>query len=267
MHKKLEQLISQVKRPSGAVAIAAHRGDSNAYPENTLLAFRKAIEQDADLVELDVLLTADGEIVAMHDATAKRTTGVDRKLCEMTLAEVKQLDAGAWKGEAFRGEPVPTLAEALDVMKGKTIPLIEIKHDADYNPKLEARLVELLAQRGMAQQVLVQSFEMSVLNRLHQSCPSLSLAFLVGRDLRRAFHPLPASLLGLHPQQSIVMPDLVAEKQSRGKWVMPWTVNEPPRMRDLVSIGVDALITDVPSLAKTVVCSEASRTRDEAKCR
>jgi len=189
----------------------------------------------------------------MHDATAKRTAGVDRKLCEMTLAEVKKLDAGAWKGEAFRGEPVPTLGEALDVVKGKTIPLIEIKHDADYNPKLEARLVELLAQRGMTQQALAQSFEASVVKRLHESCPSLPLAFLVGRDLRKAFLPLPPGSLGLHPHQSIVMPDLVAEMYARGKWLMPWTVNEPPRMRELVSIGVDALITDVPALAKTTV--------------
>src|SRR5262245_24153707 len=93
--------------------IIAHRGASHDAPENTVASFQEAWRQKADSAELDIQLTKDGRIVVLHDSTTKRTTGTDLKVSEQTLAELRKLDAGSWKGEKFKGEKLPTLAEML----------------------------------------------------------------------------------------------------------------------------------------------------------
>ena len=98
------------------VYVAAHRGWSTLYPENTALAFKKAIEIGVDQIETDVRITLDGELVCIHDATVDRTTNGKGKVCEKTLAELKTLDAGSWKGAEFAGEKIPTFVEFLELM-------------------------------------------------------------------------------------------------------------------------------------------------------
>ena len=97
--------------------VAAHRGFSEKYPENTMAAFRAAIEAGADEIETDVRMTADGELVLIHDDNVSRTTDGTGKVCEMTLAELKKLDAGVKKGKEFAGARIPTLRELLELCK------------------------------------------------------------------------------------------------------------------------------------------------------
>lgn len=117
-------------------------GASTEAPENTLAAFKRAMDDMADYIELDVQLTADDEVVVMHDASAARTTGVDRKISEMTLEEVKQLDAGSSYSAEYAGEQVPTLEEVFQLTDGKIRINIELKTTAS-SVKLAEKVIEL----------------------------------------------------------------------------------------------------------------------------
>ena len=133
--------------------IIAHRGLSSLYPENTLVAFRKAIELGVDFIELDVRLSCDGELIVIHDDTFNRTTDGDGKVCELTLSEIKKYSAGKWFSTSFKKERVPTLKEVFELIKKRTKLLIEIKQ-----PGIEKKLVNLIQQYDMTDNVICGSF-------------------------------------------------------------------------------------------------------------
>ena len=195
------------------VTIIAHRGASAYAPENTLAAFRLAAEMQADWFELDCQLTADHEVVVMHDDTVTRTTGAEGAVREMTLAELKTLDAGSWKNESFRGEPIPTLEQALRLAKGKIGVYIEIKAaqadqsleegllalasevsclppplwdegmrliEASGTPNLELarRTIALVREQDMATEVVIQSFSPVITFVVLVEAPDLRVEFL-----------------------------------------------------------------------------------------
>ena len=124
------------------IKIVGHRGAKKFAPENTQAGFRKAIEMGVDLIEFDVRQTVDGHFVVMHDRWVARTTNGNGAVKEMTLQEIQQLDAGSWFSEEFKNEPVPTLKQALDLMRGKVIP------DIDFKAGDTRELVEFLAAEG-----------------------------------------------------------------------------------------------------------------------
>lgn len=124
-----------------ARGICAHRGASNTHPENTLAAFREAIRLGAHMIEFDVALTKDHQLVLMHDATLDRTTDGSGKVSDYTLAELKQLDAGSWKGEKFRGEKIPTLDEALEIMPENIWLNVHLKGSEELATKTAERIV------------------------------------------------------------------------------------------------------------------------------
>ena len=207
--------------PDGAIDVIAHRGASAYAPENTLAAFKLAREQNADWFELDCTLTKDGEVVVIHDDDTERTTGVPGKVAKMTLAEVKALDAGAWKSPEFAGERMPTLAEALDLAKGLQIGVyIEIKDSAnDYalmrrilestdgsktlsphqrrqvarmiresksrNYDLTVAVIDLVRRHGMKHQVVIQSFSPIVCAVALHDAPQLRTEFLAAKDEKK----------------------------------------------------------------------------------
>lgn len=129
------------------IIVVGHRGTVKFAPENTIAAFRKAIEWGADLIEIDVRETRDGHLVLMHDSTVNRTTNGAGKVAAMTLAEIKQLDAGSWFSSEFKGERVPTLREALVAIRGGALP------DIDFKAGDPRKLVELLGQEGPAEKL------------------------------------------------------------------------------------------------------------------
>lgn len=109
------------------VLAAAHRGASRLAPENTLAAIRKAVELGADIVEMDIRQTKDGHLVLMHNAAVDNTSNGKGKVAELTLEQIRSLDAGSWFGEPFKGEKIPTMEEALDVIRGKAVPDFDLK--------------------------------------------------------------------------------------------------------------------------------------------
>lgn len=133
------------------ILVVAHRGSVREAPENTLAAIEKGIENGADLIETDVRETSDGHLVVIHDATVDRTTDGSGRVAEMTLAELKQLDAGSWFDPRFKGERIPTLDEALDAMEGRALP------DIDFKGGTPEKLVEALRRRELSGKVTVAS--------------------------------------------------------------------------------------------------------------
>ncbi|MCS7313960.1 MAG: glycerophosphodiester phosphodiesterase family protein [Bryobacterales bacterium] len=139
--------------------VVAHRGASRYAPENTLAAFRKAIELGADLIEFDVRETKDGHLVIMHDDTVDRTTDGEGRVSDLTLEQIKKLDAGSWFGPQFKGERVPTLEEALGTIKGGAMP------DVDFKAGTPEKLVAAVARHGLLGKVTLYCGDWGLLRR------------------------------------------------------------------------------------------------------
>lgn len=231
------------------VKVLAHRGARAAAPENTIDAFVLAAALGADGVELDARRTADGGLVVNHDAAA---AGVGL-LCELTQVEIRA-----------RRPDMPTLVEALDACTGFLVN-IEIKNlagDPDFDPdeRAAAVVVEILHERGGTDEVIVSSFGLGAVDRVHALDPSIPTGLLLPMTLdpldgvalaadrgHRAVHPGVWSLAG-------PVADAVAERAHELRLeVNVWTVNDPDEMRRLAAAGVDTIITDVPDIAKAAL--------------
>jgi len=165
------------RRADGRPLLSAHRGALREAPENTLPAFARAHALGADLVEFDVQATADGHLVLLHDYTVDRTTSGHGPLGALTLEQVRQLDAGAWFGPAFAGATVPTLAEALDWMRRRVHPILELKQwPAAGRPSLVEPVAAALEAAGMVERTLVLSFDHPALLAMKARLPDVRTA-------------------------------------------------------------------------------------------
>jgi glycerophosphoryl diester phosphodiesterase len=224
--------------------VIAHRGASGTRPENTLAAFRRAVELGADGVELDVQLTRDGEVVVIHDRTLERTTDGKGAVAARSLAELRRLDAGAWFDPCFAGERVPMLGEVL-----AAVPLainVELKPHRDDG--LEGRVLAVVEAAGALGRVVFSSFEMAALERLRARSGSAELAVLWESA------PIAGAVAGarrvgaraLHLRKDGVDRAALAAAAAERLKVRVWTVNEPAELEPLLAAGVDAIFTDYP---------------------
>jgi glycerophosphoryl diester phosphodiesterase len=241
----------------------AHRGASAAAPQNTLSAFKRAIELGADGVELDVHLSADGVPVVIHDFTVDATTDGSGRVADMTLAQLKQLDAGSYFDPAFAGERIPTLEEVLKAIGSRLFLNIELKTTSLRDNGLE-RAVAALVERHSADhrqrsgsRVLLSSFNPISLHRAKRIAPHLPVGLLYAPDLplplRRAWLAFLARPEARHPEHSMVNARYMAWARQRGYRVNTWTVDDPAEMRRLVALGVDGIITNVPDVLRNVL--------------
>jgi glycerophosphoryl diester phosphodiesterase len=152
-------LVVQPEVARARVQILAHRGSSAYAPENTLAAFRLAVEQRADWLELDVQQTRDGQLVAFHDLRVERTTDGRGALRDLTLADLRTLDAGKWFGPEFAGERVPTFDEVLSLAREAGIRLFPEVKDPRFYPGIEERLAAALRAHEYEERAIVQSFD------------------------------------------------------------------------------------------------------------
>jgi glycerophosphoryl diester phosphodiesterase len=236
--------------------VVAHRGFSAAAPENTLAAFRAAIAAGADRVEMDVLLSADGVPVILHDAKLDRTTDGKGPVSKMTLEELRKLDAGRRFAPAFAGERIPTLDEVLDLCRGKIAVNVEIKGEAvrpDDSPPpdgIEAKVVAAILRCGMEGTAVVSSFEPRALARIRVLAPGLRTQSLYAKKLHEGMSP--AEVCGAVGSRDIncsakeITPEWVAAAHRAGLGINVYTVNKPEEMRRISSLGVDGIITDRP---------------------
>lgn len=227
--------------------LMAHRGASGLAPENTLAAFRLALDYQPEWFELDVHATADGEIVVMHDATVDRTTNGTGAIADLTLAEIRGLDAGSWKGAEFAGEPVPLLAEVVALAGDRVRLNVEIKGGPDL-PNTAARVVDILRRGGVLDRSEISSFDLSAVKAVAALTDEPAVALITSRaeDLEIAIaHQLP--WLNLH--HGGVSAELMAWAREAGIGVCAWTINDLSRWDEFRQLGVAIFCTDMCHLA------------------
>ncbi len=221
--------------------VIAHRGASGYRPENTCAAYELAVEQAADMIEIDLHCTRDGAVVVAHDAELERIGGRG-EIGETTLAALRQLDAGG-------GEPVPTLAEVLDRFGGRIPFNLELKQaGAGAYAGLPAAVLEAVRARDLVEAPLFSSFYDPVLDELRRSAPDARIALLVsprapGGWLERA-RALGAE--AVNPERSLVDAAFVERAHDAGLAVYVFTVDPEREMERLLALGVDGLFTNLP---------------------
>jgi glycerophosphoryl diester phosphodiesterase len=227
--------------------VEAHRGASADYPENTLCAFQAAIVAGARWIELDIHECASGELVVMHDTTVDRTTNGTGTIAEMTLAELRALDAGAWRGDRFAGEVVPTLKEVLAMVRPSGTCLnVEVKRFAQ--PAAATRLAELL--RAYAPTVggshVVSSFELEALLQVRAADATVPLAFLSSKagGVRTA---IANRFPWVHLHTGAVSTDTVSLAHAAGVKVMTWTMDNASHFAHYARLGVDKVCSNRPA--------------------
>jgi len=242
---------TQLRKLRTRPLVIAHRGFSYRAPENTLAAYRLAIDAGAEMAECDVYLSADCIPVLLHDKNLKRTTGLEATVDALPLAELKKLDVGRWKAAEFAGERIPTLCEALKLVNGKLRLVIEIK-----SAGMENEVIAAIHQADVKpSDVMIFSFKREVVETMARLEPGLPTTWLVGdmpwqpaarletlADALRA----RASAIGLPLPR--VDPAILRLAHESGLSVFAWTVNDPADMRYLARIGADGIITDRPDL-------------------
>lgn len=239
-------------RTARAVRVVAHRGASHEHPEHTLAAYRQAVADGADALECDVRLTADQRLVCVHDRRVERTSDGRGVVSEMTYEELRALDFGAWKGTPHAGARVLLFEDLLREALAAPYPVglaVETKHPTRAGGRLEAELVRVLREHGLADgstgRVEVMSFSRAALTRMHRLAPGLPAVYLMERRLRPVRPPY-ATHAG--PGIDLVRrdPGLVGRLKARGLSVRVWTVDEPADVELCLRLGVDTIITNRP---------------------
>jgi glycerophosphoryl diester phosphodiesterase len=242
------------KAPS--VRIIAHRGASSEVPENTLASFRLGWQQ-TEAVENDIYLSKDGRIVVIHDGDTKRLAGVEKKVEDQTLAELKALDVGRWKGPQWAGQRIPTLEEVLAEMpKGKWI-LVEIKCGPQILPELK-RVIE--QSKKSPDQIAIQSFSFEVCAAAKKKFPKHKVYFLCGfqKDEKTGvWSPTGRQLIDQVKSAKLdgiavangeaINADLVRQVHKAGLTLFVWTVDDPAAAQQAKNLGVNGIITNCPA--------------------
>lgn len=249
-----------------SLEIVAHRGASADAPENTLVAFEEAWHQGADAIEGDFRLTGDGSIVCMHDKTLQRTTGDPRKVTEVTLEEIRALDAGSWKGGRFAGEPVPTLEEVFEVVPpGKRI-LIEVKAGPEIVPAL-ANVVHSSALHES--QVTVIAFDREFVRAFKRVRPSTKVLLLSSfKDEGGTWTPSMEELIAralevgadgvdVEAVPEVVDLEFVRSCLNAGLEVHVWTVDDVQLARRMAAVHVGSITTNQPGRLRAGMAQEA----------
>ncbi len=264
--------------PSRKTLIIAHRGARSLAPENTIAAARKAVEAGADMWELDVSVTADGELFIMHDDTLERTCNAEQvfpdrlpwKVQDFTLEEVRQLDCGSWfvehdpfqqiaagnvsaaELESYKGEKAPTLREALEFTRDNHWAVnIEIKEQPDTATAALAveKTVALVTELGMddGRQVVISSFEHDYLRHVRALNDRIPIQILTNADIQDLDRYLDSfGTKYVNPKGTVWSPQQLKEMSDNGILINVWTVNEDADMQAMIDANVNGIITDFP---------------------
>ncbi|WP_017569908.1 glycerophosphodiester phosphodiesterase [Nocardiopsis halotolerans] len=259
------------ERPLIAVA---HRGASGHAPENTLAALDAAYQMGAETVEVDVQRTEDGVLVLIHDTTLERTTDVedvfpDRDsyhVSDFTMEEIRRLDAGSWFDSSFKGEPVPTFAQALDRMEELDLNLfLELKEPSLY-PGIEQEIADQLTERGSwlesnpsgePRRLVMQSFDWEAVRRSKDLLPSVPHA-LLGRVPEDRIQEFSWAQM-INPNHNTIDATYVERVHEAGMGIMPYTINERSRMDTVLDWKVDGFITDYPDVGQEAIAAHSRK--------
>ena len=266
-------LVSILSTFARAQVIVAHRGASYDAPENTLRAFGLAWEQNADGIEGDFYVTKDNQVVCIHDADTARTAGKKMKVANATLAELRSLEYGAWKGSEFAGEPIPTFNEVLKaVPKGKLF-VIELKTGPEIVPLIKDDLVaDMKANSG--KEFLFISFQADTVAKCKELLPSIRAHWLTGfkqdkqsgawtpdlETICRTIQSNQADGVGLKGERAVVDQDFIAELKRGGcREFHVWTIDEPADAKYFQELGAVGITTNRPAFIRQSLSASAAK--------
>ena len=238
--------------PSGRfpVMVVAHRGFSGSAPENTMIAFKKGMEAGSDMIELDVRLSKDGGVVVIHDETLERTTSGRGRVIDLTLDELKKLDAGSKFHSSFSGEKIPALREVLKIAHRKVLVNIELKK-GDYGRwtifDLADRALREVEMAGMVDQVVFSSFDPIALERVLKKNQAVPVAYLYNKPWnspREVTEGRPFSTLTC--RKTVLTRENISRAHQEGIRIGVYTLNTEEEMEKFIDLKVDAIITDYP---------------------
>ena len=228
----------------------AHRGASAHAPENTLPAFELALQQGADGVELDVKLSADGHVIVMHDPTVDRTTDGHGRVRDLTLADFRKLDAGAYYSEAYRGTKVPTLDEVFEAIGKRCVINVELTNYATPRDTLVEKVCDLVKRHALQDRILFSSFLGGNLRRAAQLLPEVPRGLLALDGWKgawaRSFGFMFGEFQALHPYITDVNAPQVSRVHQLKRRIHVWTANTAEEISRLKNWGVDGIFTDDP---------------------
>lgn len=229
-------------KPAFPPLVIAHRCGAALAPENTLAALERSIAVGADMAEVDVRSTRDGVLVALHDESLARTTGLNRMLAEVDYPILLPLDAGSRFSPRFDGEPIPTLEQLLTAARDRIPLMVEVK-----DPAAAAAVISLILELGMEEQCLLASTHLPALRAARERSPTLGTIY-IGRHLPH--DPAASSYVnGFSLSADALTQSQAILIRSWGKKLYVWTVNTPSAIRRAAALGVDGLVTDDPALA------------------
>ncbi|MCP8314036.1 MAG: glycerophosphodiester phosphodiesterase [archaeon] len=219
--------------------VIAHRGASAYEPENTLRAIKRALELNANMIEVDVRLSKDNHIIVIHDDSVDRTTNGKGYVKDLMLEELKKLDAG-------KGERIPTLQEVINTVRNKAILIIEIKV-----LNIEDSVVKIIEKEGIEKEVIITSFYHSILRRIKE------LNSIIRTGVIFKCHPVKSADLALNahanslfPEHKYILKEMVEEVHKHDLEIYPWTIDDLDRANQLIKMGVDGIVTNKPDILK-----------------
>jgi len=226
--------------------VIGHRGASGHAPGNTLAAFRKAVALGATFIETDLQLSRDAHFVAVHDDTVNRTTNGRGPVHNLTLAELRQLDAGSWFGSEFSGERIPTLEEILQFSKKNDVVFyLELKPSGSWGG--EHAVIAALRESGEIPRAVVISFDVSMVLNVHKIEPTVMTGLLYDGQLENPVEKaVEIGARQLVVRGDLVTPALLEQARKRDLHVICWTINQPAHMRLLIEAGVHGIMSDYP---------------------
>ncbi|KAA3440664.1 glycerophosphodiester phosphodiesterase [Rufibacter hautae] len=251
-----------LKKNARRVQVIAHRGAAGLAPENTLAAVKKGLETQADFIEIDVHQSKDGEVVVIHDPTVDRTTNGTGRVADLTLAELKKLDAGIKLDSAFAGERIPTLAQVLRAVKGKKKLLIELKKgEEDYYPGLEEKTIQLIRENRAEEWCVLQSFYDPILDRIWKAdfvIPTQKLIvgkipFLpvfIDHELKFGGFDRYSEATAINVHRHFASKAFITSLHNQGFKTFIWTEDDPKNIQKLFQMGADGVMTNHPELIK-----------------
>ena len=234
--------------------VIAHRGASGYAPENTMPAFEKALELGAEGIELDVHMTADGEIVVIHDHTIDRTSNGRGMIKDLTLEEIRKFDFGSWFDESFKGTTIPTLRDVLELLRDWDGLLnIEVKSGPIFYQGIEEKLVDLVKEYNFGDRVIFSSFNHYSLRDIKAIDSSMKIGLLYMAGLVEPC--IYAKRLGaeaLHPLYYNIIPEMIEGCKKNGVKLNPFTIDDEKEIEMIMRVGVDGVITNYPDRALRV---------------
>lgn len=239
-------------KPDDELKIIAHRGFNIDYPENTLLAYKAALNSNVDMLEIDVHLTKDQELVVIHDDKIDRTSNGTGYIKNYTIDELKSYDFGLWKDSTFEGTRIMTFGEVVKLVQTYDITLlIEIKKPSQYPNIEEILLRELKEYRLNPERVIIQSFDEKSMQKIAGITREYELGLLLSKKkyLMRMpnFNKIAKFCKYVNPNYQLVNRKFVERAHAHRLEVMPYTVNNIEEIQKLIDFGVDGIITDGPN--------------------